>query len=264
MSKINLSIFQTLSLMFFNIFSLFANQLESVYVIRYGSSLFPSERISKIKKEKFIQLSWLVYYLEDKEGHKILIDTGIEKTTHASLYGISNLEPPSSILKSKGINPSSITDIFLTHWHLDHISGIMEYPNANIFVQKLEYNWIFKNSDYLNFKNFLVQKEKQGKLFIVNEELWVYKIFHLKWVGGHTVGSLVVFVNSSNSHFVFVGDECYFIEECKQKVSLPSAAVYSSSKNKLFINSLDQTWTILTMHDPIISDSKKPNFLRLY
>lgn len=259
-----LRIFRFLIIVFWSIASLWANQLESIYVIRYGSNLFPSERVSKIKKEKLVQFSWLVYYLEDKEGHKILIDTGIEKKTHASLYGISNLESPSSILKTNQIEPSSITDIFLTHSHLDHIGGVMDYPNANIFVQKLEYNWILRNPDYANFKNFLIQKEKQGKLFIVNDELRVYKIFQLKWTGGHSIGSLAVMINSANSDFIFVGDECYFVEECKQKIYLPSSAVYSSLKNKIFIDSINPNWTLFTMHDPAISDSKKPKFFKLY
>ncbi|MCX7998559.1 MAG: MBL fold metallo-hydrolase [Leptospiraceae bacterium] len=240
------------------------NDLKSVYVIRYGSNLFHSERVSTIRKEKFVNFSWLVYYLEDTQGHKILIDTGIENEFHASLYGISNLVTPSSILKSNQISPNSITDIFITHWHLDHIGGISQYPMANVFVQKLEYNWILKNSDYTFFKNFFLQKEKQKKLFLVEKELQVYEIFFLKWTGGHTVGSLSVLVNVPKMQIVFTGDECYFREECKQKIPLPRSAAYSYSKNKIFLESVQENWLIFTMHDPSIPGATNSNFLRLY
>lgn len=245
-------------------FSLCYNSLKSIYVIRYGNNLFPSEKVSTRIKSKFTNLSWLIYYLEDIQGHKILIDTGIENPLHANIYGISNLQEPSSILKSNQIYPNEITDIFLTHGHLDHVGGISKYPNANIFIQKMEYNWIINNPHFKPFHPAFQKAKEEKRLHLVEQEKLVHEIFLLKWTGGHTIGSLVIFVDSSNSKFIFTGDECYFVDDCKKKIFIPNSVVYSKDKNHNFVNSLNENWILLTNHDPSISNPTNPNFFRIY
>jgi len=63
-------------------------------------------------------------------------------------------------LMSAGIRPEEITDIFITHLHVDHIGGILDatgkqvFKNAKYYLPQLEYDfWISENPDFSRSKN---------------------------------------------------------------------------------------------------------------
>src|SRR5258708_1380838 len=76
-------------------------------------------------------------FLVRLNGKLILIDAG-----SAELVGPTANKLPDS-LRSVGVQPQQITDIFLTHIHPDHSGGLMEgnkmvFPNATVHVDKRE------------------------------------------------------------------------------------------------------------------------------
>lgn len=77
------------------------------------------------------------------------------------------------------------------------------------------------------------------------------------FTGGHTPGSQAVeWIVSSKGQFLFTGDECYLIEECKNGIGLPKEATFSLRRNRDFIEYVrilsDKGTKILTLHDPSI------------
>ena len=74
-------------------------------------------------------------FLVEKDGKRILFDTGV---------GASDSKLPEG-LKSLNITPSDIDYLFITHFHGDHIGGMMKdgvpvFPNAEVYVAKAEYD----------------------------------------------------------------------------------------------------------------------------
>lgn len=74
-------------------------------------------------------------FLVETDGIKILFDTGMGSSG-------SKLLPT---LASMGIKPADIQYIYLTHFHGDHIGGMMAgdsvvFPNAQVYASKVEYD----------------------------------------------------------------------------------------------------------------------------
>lgn len=82
-------------------------------------------------------------FLVEKDGKQILFDTGI---------GAPDSKLPEG-LKSLNISPADIDYLFITHFHGDHIGGMMKdgisvFPNAEVYVSKAEYDaWMKMPAD---------------------------------------------------------------------------------------------------------------------
>lgn len=75
------------------------------------------------------------FLVRTKDGHNMLFDTGLGNADSRLLNG----------LKTAGVTPSEITILYLTHFHGDHIGGMMKgdsvvFPNAEVYASKTEYD----------------------------------------------------------------------------------------------------------------------------
>jgi len=77
------------------------------------------------------------------EGRNILVDCGsnmddpAKKAIYFDIYG-ATMASPQEALASAGLTPEDITDVVVTHAHMDHMGGLELFPNAHFFVQKDE------------------------------------------------------------------------------------------------------------------------------
>lgn len=82
-------------------------------------------------------------FLVEKDGKRILFDAGM---------GAPDSKLPEG-LKALNINPSKIDYLYITHFHGDHIGGMMKdgvpvFPNAQVYVSKVEYDaWMKMPAD---------------------------------------------------------------------------------------------------------------------
>ena len=137
------------------------------------TTLFPKltpEIIKELGIEKGVEGSMSVFLLE-AEGKKALFDTGLNENMSKGI---------SERLKELKISPDEIDYIFITHFHLDHIGGLLDgkdniaYKNAKIYVAKDEYDgWINKTPADKNALQVKTMKicEKQIVQFDFNDTL---------------------------------------------------------------------------------------------
>ena len=131
-----------------------------------------------------------VFVIEFKsDGKKIMIDCGFGA-------GKDKLQ---DLLKEAGITVESISDLYITHMHLDHVGGIKDFPKTKVHIAKEEYDAWKTDSKRQNLSNFMLPEEKMH-LFNFDEEL----TNGLKAIkcAGHTPGHTVYNIG----YIYFIGD----------------------------------------------------------
>ena len=86
-------------------------------------------------------------FLVETDGVRILFDAGMGAPDSRLLSGLASL----------GVTPADIKYLYLTHFHGDHIGGMMKgdsivFPNAEVYASKVEYDAWLKMSSERNAK----------------------------------------------------------------------------------------------------------------
>lgn len=101
--------------------------------------------------ENRIPLACRLLLVRHDSGRNILVETGMGSkwpAREAALYALQHT-PMAALLAAHGLAPADITDVILTHLHLDHAGGatvldaegrpVPQFPNARHWVQRGEW-----------------------------------------------------------------------------------------------------------------------------
>lgn len=164
--------------------------------------------------------------VETEDDRRILIDTGIgdkqdEKfRSHFSPHGSQSLL---GSLKEKGFEPEDITDVFLTHFHFDHVGGAVKrengelkptFPNARYWSNQKHYDWAYdpnprEKASFLK-ENFVPLKE-QGVLHLIEHKAyddysdWESGI-QVAFANGHTEAMMLPILKTQGKTVVYCAD----------------------------------------------------------
>ncbi|WP_415926464.1 MBL fold metallo-hydrolase [Neorhizobium phenanthreniclasticum] len=156
----------------------------------------------------------------------ILIDAGLGLDPELNLPRAGQLVKR---LESAGIDLGSVTDVVLTHMHMDHVGGLLVdgvreqlRPDLRIHVAAAEVKfWEDPDFTHVNMppgfpdalraaaKRFSKQYHNQLRLF--DEEFEVAPGVVVSRTGGHTPGHSVVRVASGNDRLMFAGDAVFAV-----------------------------------------------------
>ena len=130
------------------------NSVKIKYTLKQSGYCEASEHhVLRGKKKKQIKFYATWGYIEHPEHGHILFDTGythrfFEETKKFpySLYANATpayLKPEEeavSQLMVKGIAPEEVSYIIISHFHADHICGLLDFPNAKFICSEVAYN----------------------------------------------------------------------------------------------------------------------------
>jgi glyoxylase-like metal-dependent hydrolase (beta-lactamase superfamily II) len=114
----------------------------SIHAIRYATipQFFMASLIPGSPAEQRIDIAMVIWLIRG-DGRVILFDSGFHRENWRQQFKVADYLRPDSALAAAGVDPSSVTDIVVSHAHWDHMGGIDLFPNATIWLQKNEYSY---------------------------------------------------------------------------------------------------------------------------
>lgn len=151
-------------------------------------------------------------------GRNILFDSGFHRERWFKLWTITDYIRPDEAVSLAGVKPEEITDIVVSHAHWDHMGGIDLFPQANVWIQKQEFEYYtgpawqrgghhggIDPDDVLE----LVRRNTAGRLRLVDgDDVEVFPGIRAYTGARHTFASQYLRVDG-NPPFVLASDNVY-------------------------------------------------------
>ena len=199
--------------------------------IKYADSRLPDRMaFAGGRGDCFHPIVFVIYCI--RVGQRlILVDPGCDALPG---FEMKNFIAPVEALAQKGITPDSVTDIIITHAHHDHIDAVRHFPGSVIHIQKEEY---------------AAGRQYIPHTYPVDEHTVVADCVNVLRIGGHTCGSSIVTLSSSESTWVLCGDECYLRANLERSIPIGTSKCPENSRRFLSTYA-DDRYRVLICHDP--------------
>ncbi len=235
-----------------------------IHAVSYGRSEFQeSQAFLGGSPTSSVPFEWLFWVIE-VDGRTILVDTGFADPALANAWGIRDHTHPLQRLHQLGIAPSDIDDVILTHAHWDHIGTLASFGEAQVWLQRAEFDHAAALLDegassaggmYWKDLGALLVAEAEGRLRLVDGEAIVTPGVRVSHTGGHTPGSQIVIVETRDGPVIIAGDETYLYSNNQSHRAVGGA--YDPGANLTAIRDMHRRaaspFLILPGHDPRVT-----------
>jgi len=182
----------------------------------FGRSVEPESRIYFLGDPSRTMTLKYRFTLLQGNGRTILVDVGCDQADGLPFnpdMDQSDQMRPLNLLRKAGVEPSQITDIIFTNLHWDHCSPVVKaFSRAHLYVQRKEldaiidppHSW-FRAHVFVDVVRDHLQGAKD-RLVIVDGDTEPLPGIKVLLLGGHTMGSQAVVVQSSKGPLVLTGD----------------------------------------------------------
>ena len=170
-------------------------------------------------------------------------------------------------LAQRGLQPSDVTDVLLTHSHYDHAINWTMFPKASIVIGRTELDWSLEQPWGVTAVPELYVRELQRwpTLRAANDGDAVFPGITAHMTPGHTPGCLVFVLDCGGQDIVFTGDAC---KNRAELLSRTADMTYDAAVTRASIEAIWSFWSrrpgniLVPGHDlPMVLDDGQPRYL---
>lgn len=174
-------------------------------------------------------------HLIDHPDGRVLVDTGMTEIHPAISDFVARLQP----LDTQDLDLGSIDLVVNTHLHADHCGGNRLFPGTPIHVQRHELDDARADADY-TIREWI---DAPGVTYApVDGELELLPGLRLLPAPGHTRGSQIVVVETSEHPIVIAGDTAVWFGELDDPSTEGQRLICSLDPQQVWLAHTDAPW----------------------
>lgn len=164
-------------------------------------------------------------FLLEGNGKKILVDTGMGSTEHSEKYHHNGKQEPGQAIHEQlakmGISTDAIDSIIFTHLHWDHCFNMDKFPDAQLYVSRIEYEFamnplpFYWSSYEYPPATGLIPPFAGRKFNLTDGEQEIFDGISVIPTPGHSPGHIAVSVRTVRGIYYLVGDLMFLRDNMK-------------------------------------------------
>jgi N-acyl homoserine lactone hydrolase len=189
-----------------------------------------------VARSDWVPVPIVAFLLEHPGAGRVLIDTGLHSSVAvkpaASFGRIARLafrdlqmdagQAVPAQLRERGIDPAEVRTVVMTHLHVDHASGISEFPGATFVLSRAEWDaatsqgplhgYVTRQFDHAfdyRLLDFEGEDAESFSGFARSFDLFGDGSVRAVYTPGHTLGHMSVVVRTAGGEMLVAGDAIY-------------------------------------------------------
>ena len=217
----------------------------------------------RVPKERWLTGPIVAFLVEHPSAGAVLIDTGFHASVAvkprsnlgrvgALLYRDIDMRPEQAAvaqLRDKGIQASDVKVVIMTHFHPDHASAIVDFPDATFLVSEVEWEaateggqrqgYVHSQFDHgfdYRLVDFDSEEANSFSGFARSLDVFGDGSVRLAFTPGHTLGHMSVVLRTASGEVLVAGDAIFMhrtLEDDHLPFALPDEHLFRRSLREI-------------------------------